>query len=116
MCMTTVVLTNPTRWWGFTGPVHSSSSPIFAHLKIFKLCRRTLRYSRCGLQLVMDNMELTEGSIVHYPIEKFPANFITLVGSRVEVLTVNQMTYSGNIYSMDPITGRSNHFHFVFSP
>jgi len=50
-------------------------------------------------------MELAEGSVVYYPIERCPANFITLVGSRVEVLTVNQMTYSGNIYSMDPITG-----------
>ena len=58
------------------------------------------------LELVIFKMELAEGSVVYYPIERCPANFITLVGSRVEVLTVNQMTYSGNIYSMDPITGR----------
>jgi len=48
-------------------------------------------------------MELQEGNVLHYPFE---ASFTNLVGSRVEVLTVNQAKYVGCIYSMDPISGR----------
>ena len=50
-------------------------------------------------------MELAEGSVLQYPIERCPANFINLVGSRVEVLTVNHAKFIGSIYSMDPISG-----------
>jgi len=50
-------------------------------------------------------MELAEGSVLQYPVERCPANFIHLVGSRVEVLTVNHAKFTGSIYSMDPISG-----------
>ncbi len=51
-------------------------------------------------------MELAEGCVLQYPLEKCPANYINLVGSRVEVLTINHVKFVGQIYSMDPISGR----------
>ena len=51
-------------------------------------------------------MELVEGNILTYPFENCSANFINLVGSRVEVLTINHAKYIGCIYSIDPISGR----------
>lgn len=51
-------------------------------------------------------MDLAEGCVLQYPIEKCPANYLNLVGSKVEVLTINHMKFIGQIYSMDPISGR----------
>lgn len=51
-------------------------------------------------------MDLAEGYVLQYPIEKCPANYVNLVGSRVEVLTINHTKFVGQIYSMDPISGR----------
>lgn len=51
-------------------------------------------------------MDLAEGCVLQYPLEKCPANYINLVGSRVEVLTINHIKFVGQIYSMDPISGR----------
>ncbi|XP_057374346.1 gem-associated protein 6-like [Daphnia carinata] len=50
-------------------------------------------------------MDLAEGYVLQYPIEKCPANYVNLVGSRVEVLTINHTKFVGQIYSMDPISG-----------